>query len=493
MSNLPSSTVPPRASMRLSKPSARKRAQSISVPAPRQKKQKAVIKPRPPLTETFSEEELDRQDEIEDIEGEVEIEEAEEEEAEEEDAEEVGEPEGLKFMSIWRATCGKEQLPGTQSRVLDPCMVSMLGVYEWQDTLFAQLHPKTFKVIGLQAVASYDRCRTADEMSQELKMDNDLASIINVLVEWHRRAPKRTYKLRIELSVDEILPLEILPSTLRESQQGQQTRRLTSTRRQEAALSNVLESEERAGNYMGQISDQWPCDNSHCRNKGKTCWRPGKLNGPDIAGNHFPVPGYLFQRWSQMIRDGEATVDEPSNTIVLALAREKSHAAKKQQKDIAKTEDPTTVTASLINVLLAAQIRHLEPPPSYTHPSASRPIQDITPMNQLFSPSSPIQTSVDPQIILEEFFDWLLQQQGNDSQRKQDILQRVKLQLVEDEWEVDTLRERRDGKGMTEAIWVENYGFKIGTLVMIRSRISEFKIARPRSQGSSGSNSSARS
>lgn len=91
-------------------------------------------------------------------------------------------------------------------------------------------------------------------------MDNDLASIINVLVDWHRRAPKRTYKLRIELSVDEILPLEIPPSTLRQSQQGQQTRRLTSTRRQEAALSNVLESEERAGNFMGQISDQWPCD-----------------------------------------------------------------------------------------------------------------------------------------------------------------------------------------------------------------------------------------
>lgn len=61
------------------------------------------------------------------------------------------------------------------------------------------------------------------------------------------------------------------------------------------------------------------------------------------------------------------------------------------------------------------------------------------------------------------------------------------MQLVEDEWEVDTLRERRDGKGMTEAIWVESYGFKIGTLAMIRTRISEFKNARPQSRSSSSS------
>jgi hypothetical protein len=108
-----------------------------------------------------------------------------------------------------------------------------------------------------------------------------------------------------------------------------------------------------------------------------------------------------------------------------------------------------------------------------------------TAATQIIVPSSPIRTSTDPQIILEQFFDWLLLQPGNESEREREILQRVKKQLVEDEWEVDTLRERRDGKGMTETTWVESYGFKIGTLVMIRSRISEFKNARPQSQGSS--------
>ncbi len=182
-----------------------------------------------------------------------------------------------------------------------------------------------------------------------------------------------------------------------------------------------------------------------------------------------------------------ATVDEPSNALVVALAREKSHTTKKQKAEIAKMEDPTAVSTSLLNVLLASQIRHFDQPHSDLHHQNSRSILETTPIHRTIIPSSPIRTSSDPQIILEEFFEWLILQPGNDNERKQEILQRVKMQLVEDEWDVDTLREHRDGKGMTEAIWIENYSFKIGTLVMIQSRISEFKNARPRSQSSSSS------
>jgi hypothetical protein len=324
----------------------------------------------------LSDVEQDSLDTAEDAE-EAEEEEAEEEEAEEEEAEEEeareeaeeAEEETLKFMSIWRASCGKEQLPGTWSRVLDPSLISLMAVHKWQNTLLADLLPKTFKVVGLQAIASYERCRTVDEIPQELKTLTDLLSVVAVLIEWHRRTPNRLYQLRIQLSLDEIKPLEPPPSThqSQQCQQGQQSRRMTSTRRQEAGLSNVLESEERPGNYMGLISDRWPCENSQCRNKGKTCWRSGKLNGPDIAANHFPVVGYLFQRWSREIRDELATVDEPSNAVVVALAREKSHETRKEQAETAKTEDPARVTASLLNVLLAAQIRHYEQDPCRKH------------------------------------------------------------------------------------------------------------------------------
>ncbi len=226
MSDPLSSNVLPRASRRIPKPSARKLAQSISTLTPRQKKKKATGNPCPPSTEVLApvsssnvlvvEEMQDTQDESEDIEEGSEIEEA--------------EPEKLKFMSTWRASCGKGQLPGIPSRLLDPFTISMLQVYEWQDTVFGQLYPKTFNIIGLQAIASYERCRVVDEVPQEVKTDADLISIIEVLTEWHRRAPNRSYQLRIQLSLEEILPLELPLSTPQQSQQGQQSRRVTATR-----------------------------------------------------------------------------------------------------------------------------------------------------------------------------------------------------------------------------------------------------------------------
>jgi hypothetical protein len=40
----------------------------------------------------------------------------------------------------------------------------------------------------------------------------------------------------------------------------------------------------------------------------------------------------------------------------------------------------------------------------------------------------------------------------SNSERKRAILERVKEVLKEDEWELKTLRERKDSKGITEAI-----------------------------------------
>ena len=68
-----------------------------------------------------------------------------------------------------------------------------------------------------------------------------------------------------------------------------------------------------------------------------------------------------------------------------------------------------------------------------------------------------------------------MKQLGCNTERKIELFTKIKSTLVEEEWELNTLWERRDGKGMTNDIW-DRYGFKIGTLAMIRSRISEFKL-----------------
>jgi hypothetical protein len=81
-----------------------------------------------------------------------------------------------------------------------------------------------------------------------------------------------------------------------------------------------------------------------------------------------------------------------------------------------------------------------------------------------------------------------MKQLGCNTERKIKLYTKIKSTLVEEEWELDTLQERRDGKGMTDDIW-DKYGFKISTLAMIRSRISEFKLQRPHSSSSSSNTS----
>ena len=76
-----------------------------------------------------------------------------------------------------------------------------------------------------------------------------------------------------------------------------------------------------------------------------------------------------------------------------------------------------------------------------------------------------------------------MKQPGYNTEKKIELYTNIKNTLIKEEWEIDALWERRDRKGMTEDRWIR-YGFKIGTLAMIRTKISEFKLQRPRSSSS---------
>ncbi|KAI9768072.1 MAG: hypothetical protein M1840_005106 [Geoglossum simile] len=86
-------------------------------------------------------------------------------------------------------------------------------------------------------------------------------------------------------------------------------------------------------------------------------------------------------------------------------------------------------------------------------------------------PSSPICSSSDPNEVLAQFFNWLTVESNI---KQMELLENVKNKLLDEDWNLDTLRDERKGGAMTTAIW-ESYGFKLGTLANIRSRISEFK------------------
>ena len=79
--------------------------------------------------------------------------------------------------------------------------------------------------------------------------------------------------------------------------------------------------------------------------------------------------------------------------------------------------------------------------------------------------------------LLGQFFDWLADQQGFRSKQQRALLEPIKEKLMEDQWNIDTLKPRKPDDGMTLDIW-EAYGFKIGLLARIRSKVSDFKRSR---------------
>jgi len=188
------------------------------------------------------------------------------------------------------------------------------------------------------------------------------------------------------------------------------------------------------------------------------------------------------------VNDKTSTVEQPSPQLIVALCRFRDRNRKKEesgakldQQTAATTEASTT--SALINAFLVTQLKQLNQQSASA--TSSLLVERPAP---LFS--SPFRTQKDPQDLLAEFFDWLMKQPGCNSERKIEIYEKIKSVLIEEEWELDTLRERRDGKGMTEDIW-DRYGFKLGTLVTIRSKISEFKLQRPRSSSSQGSSNAS--
>jgi hypothetical protein len=219
--------------------------------------------------------------------------------------------------------------------------------------------------------------------------------------------------------------------------------------------------------------------NTRCRNKGKAFWRSKMPRAPDTADDHYPIPPDLFRRWSKEINDEISALEQPSPQLIIALCRWRDRSRKKDesiaqpnQQSAASTAASTT--SELLNVFLVTQLRQL------TQQSTS----SLATQHSALLNSSPFRTQMDPQELLAEFFNWIMKQLGCNTERKIELYTKIKSTLIEEEWELDTLQERRDRKGMTDDIW-DRYSFKIGTLAMIRSKISEFKLQRPHSSSSS--------
>jgi hypothetical protein len=174
-------------------------------------------------------------------------------------------------------------------------------------------------------------------------------------------------------------------------------------------------------------------------------------------------------------------VEQPSQNLIVQLVNWRERDRKKTA-DLPKPIEGSSTTDQLIQTFLVTQIQQLAQQQSST-------LQHTLPIRPPLSlaPSSPIWSDSDPSELLAQFFDWFILHFGR---QQKEALENIQSKLLDEDWNLETLRNERKGGAMTVAIW-ESYGFKLGTLANIRSKISEFKQQRrPQSQGSNGSNSS---
>lgn len=394
----------------------------------------------------------------------------EQKEAEKDNSEDI-----MKYTSVWRAVVnGKENL-ASQSAIYADEELYMHMIRRWQDEVIRKAQPRQLEVVRLEAVASFERCRAVDECPFDLQDQRDIVRVHEVLRMWYKQRKRVSVRIMLYLKED----IAELQSQLDSGTRAGGTGRRTATQRQLADLPMVLESEQLTGNLMPQIADRWPCKNSQCRNKGKTCWQNKKRpDGPDHVSNHYPVPGELFRRWNREINEDLSTVEQPSQNLIVQLVNWRERDRKKTA-ELPKSIESSSTTDQLIQTFLVTQIRQLTQQQSSTLP-------DTLPIHPP-APSSPIQSDSDPSELLAQFLDWFIL---HSSTHQKEALENIRSKLLDEDWNLETLRDERKGGAMTAAIW-ESYGFKLGTLAKIRSKISEFKQQRrPRSQGSNQSNSS---
>jgi hypothetical protein len=351
----------------------------------------------------------------------------------------------------------------------------MYMIRQWQDEVIEKARPRQLEVVKIEAIASFERCRAVDECPFDLQGQGDIVRIHEVLRMWYKQRKRISVRVMLCLKEDIVEPQSRPDSSTRAGGGG----RRTATQRQLADLPTVLQSEQSTGNLMPLIADRWPCNNSQCKNKGKTCWQNKKRpDGPDHVSNHYPVPGELFRRWNREINEELSTVEQPSQNIIVQLVNWRDRDRKKTT-ELPKPIEGSSTTDQLIQTFLVTQIQQLAQQQSS--------LQHTLPMHPPPPPpSSPIRSDTDPSELLSQFFDWFILRSNI---QQKETLENIRSKLLDEDWNLETLREERKGGAMTVAIW-ESYGFKLGTLANIRSKISEFKQQRrPQSQGSNGSGS----
>jgi hypothetical protein len=400
----------------------------------------------------------------------LEVEEEEQEEQEEEDLEEEEEEaQELEYRGTWRALVNRKlALSGSQTGKWLQSYLSKERLYNWQlESHITYLGNMTLSYRFTEAVITYEHCRTKDELECDIKDGDNLHTVYESLQEIANRGYQPILRLTCHFN-------GVVDSTPGRSQSTARTTgqipRQTATQRQLSALGEVVQSEVVTGNPGPLITEKWVCRSSQCKNKGKICWVKGTILR-DNPRNHYPISGELMRRWSREVSEQASTIEEPSSKLVTEFVEEKAERRNRSTALKAKKDTGSSSEKLFEQILKISMVNMMNQQTPRQSPTGSPSTTSVVP---LVAPSSPIRSSIDPEEVLHQFFEWYIE---HHAPQQRTTMEAICTRLIEEDWTLDSLRTEAKGGAITQSLW-QGFGFRSGTLVKIQEKISAFKRYR---------------
>ncbi|KAI9769493.1 MAG: hypothetical protein M1840_003970 [Geoglossum simile] len=412
-------------------------------------------------------------------------EEAQGQEDEDDEAEEA--PQIPTWLGSWKAIVNKKiDLPRSQGGMWQSWTVTKQKLTDWRNaSQVAYSGTLQLTYSHTEALISHEKARAKDEMSVDLNDGNSLIHVYDTLTSFFKSNKSPT--LRIICHFNGLEPLLPPSSQPFQNSQRMSTPRRTTTQRQIADLTGILESERVAGNMMPELATRWACTSRQCSNHGYICWVSRGEGTRDNPRYHHPVAGMYMRRWNDEIKEEVSSIDAPSPGLAAALATTK---AKPKAKAIAVPDsiEPSSMSKTLEMIAIAVVTPLLANIQAQASSALPNPPATQLPTTQLPAPpapSSPIHSNSNRSEVVKEFFEWYISKYET---QYRDELQEICGKLIDDAWSLDCIRSEARGGSMTLAIWI-HYGLRLGILGRLQSKISEFK--RVRSSASSSTDEEA--
>ncbi|KAH7056930.1 hypothetical protein B0J12DRAFT_398155 [Macrophomina phaseolina] len=266
----------------------------------------------------------------------------------------------VEYMVILR-TEGAKAVQLVEERSMDTFVLGESHNYGkvlvWIDTaleaLSYKVQPRVFERVKLCCVVSYERLAEKSRPAMDVNLCDDFDKVEAFMRRFNANRKKgltleaicyvKVTAAAVEASIAQ--PAEALlsdPGTAHLSGQLDQMRAFmeslvskrgrgasSATSLHRMSLPNDVTLELASGNTGVLLTTRWRCQNRQCNNYTNTCWHPRAI---ESANRHYKLDSTALTAWGEMVKRGEADIDNIPPEVMERLVQYKAKKPQQQQQ-----------------------------------------------------------------------------------------------------------------------------------------------------------------